>query len=121
MLTTRPNTDDYIKITNDLAVARDQLSKREYQLEKIKAKNVRIAMQNKATTRTAEVVKVIGNNEEEEQELDKLNYEIIELKRVISLLFGKLELWRAQKDLYISDTRQMAKGTGFFSEESKEM
>lgn len=101
---TRPDIAEYAQIVNDLAEVQDDLNKKEYQYKKLVATYKRTAMKVGAKTREVEIVEHLGNNPEEEKTLDILMESIFDRKRAVRILWGKLEAWKSNRDLYRSDS-----------------
>lgn len=110
-LPTRPDLDEFIQITSELADARAKYSELEYTFEKTRARNIKNAMDNHVKTRAIDYIKVLGNSEKEEQYLDWLKKQMIDLNRQITVLYGRARAWEAGKDLYRSDSYHMIKGS----------
>jgi hypothetical protein len=118
----RPNVEEFIKLVDNLADVQDELNKMEYEYSKKVANNVRSAIQRGAKTRELDCVKVLGNSEEEEKVLDGLQQQIFDRKKAIRILWGKIEAWKAQKELYRTDSYHTITGKpdkSFFSEEGE--
>lgn len=120
MLPERPDVEEFIKIVDDLADIQDELNKMEYQYSKKVATNVRSAITRGAKTRELDCVKVLGNNEEEQKLLDALMESIQDRKKAVRMLWGKVEAWKAKKELYRTDSYHQITGKpdkSFFSED----
>ena len=120
MLPERPNVEEFIKIVDNLADIQDELNKMEYQYSKRVANNVRSAISRGAKTRELDCVKVLGNTEEEQKVLDGLMESIYDRKIAVRMLWGKIEAWKAKKELYRTDSYHQITGKpdkSFFSEE----
>jgi len=118
----RPNVENFIKYVDQLADLQDDLNKLEYVYSKTVATNVRNAIKRGAKTRELDCVKVLGNNEEEQKKLDSLMEQIHERKKAIRILWGKVEAWKANKELYRTDSYHQVTGRpdkGFFSDEGE--
>ena len=120
----RPDVNEFVKMVNDLADVQDDLNKIEYQYKKLVANCKRFAMNSGAKTREVENVEYLGNNAEEEKRLDALMQQLFDRKKAVRILWGKIEAWKAKKDLYRSDSYHMvtAKGApagGFFDSEEE--
>jgi hypothetical protein len=109
---TRPDIDKFIVLINELADKKSQLANSEYEYEKDKAHNIKRAMDDKAKTRAIDYVKVIGITEEDEKRLDGLKKHIINLNREITILYGKIEAWKAEKEIYRTDSFHQVTGRG---------
>ncbi len=101
---TRPDIAEYAQIINDLAEVQDDLNKKEYQYKKLVATYKRTAMKAGAKTREVEIVEHLGNNPEEEENLDTLMQSIFDRKLAVRILWGKVEAWKSNRDLYRSDS-----------------
>ncbi len=122
MLPERPDVEEYIKLVDTLADLQDDLNKMEYEYSKKVANNVRNAIRRGAKTRELDCVKVLGNSEEEEKVLDGLQTQIFDRKKAIRILWGKIEAWKAQKELYRTDSYHSVTGKpdkSFFSEDEE--
>lgn len=120
MLPERPNVEEFIRTIDELADIQDELNKMEYQYSKLVATNVRSAISRGAKTRELDCVKVLGNNDEEQKALDALQEQIQDRKKATRMLWGKIEAWKAQKELYRTDSYHQITGKpdkSFFSEE----
>ena len=120
MLPERPDVEEFIKIVDNLADIQDELNKMEYQYSKKVATNVRSAITRGAKTRELDCVKVLGNNEEEQKLLDALMESIQDRKKAVRMLWGKVEAWKAKKELYRTDSYHQITGKpdkSFFSED----
>jgi hypothetical protein len=118
----RPNVEEFIKLIDTLADLQDDLNKMEYEYSKKVAVNVRSAINRGAKTRELDCVKVLGNSEEEQRILDGLQAQIFDRKKAIRILWGKIEAWKAQKELYRTDSYHQITGKpdkSFFSEEGE--
>ncbi|MDD2731244.1 MAG: hypothetical protein PHW33_03940 [Candidatus Portnoybacteria bacterium] len=116
----RPSVEEFIKLVDNLADVQDELNKMEYEYSKKVANNVRSAIHRGAKTRELDCVKVLGNSEEEEKVLDGLQQQIFDRKKATRILWGKIEAWKAQKELYRTDSYHTITGKpdkSFFSEE----
>lgn len=110
MFPERPNVEEYIKLVDSLADVQDDLNKLEYQYSKKVANNVRSAIGRGAKTRELDCVKVLGNNEEEHKGLDALMESIHDRKKAVRMLWGKIEAWKAQKELFRTDSYHQITG-----------
>jgi hypothetical protein len=110
MLPERPSTEKFLRLVDELADIQDDLNKLEYRLKKITAQNVREAMNSGAKTREADLVKDLGNTKEQEREMDILNEQIFEKKKQVRVLWGRIEAWKAEKDLYRTDSYHQVGG-----------
>ena len=120
MLPERPDVEEFIKIVDNLADIQDELNKMEYEYSKKVATNIRSAINRGAKTRELDTVKVLGNTEEEQKVLDGLMDSIHDRKKAVRMLWGKVEAWKAKKDLYRTDSYHTIGGKpdkSFFSEE----
>jgi hypothetical protein len=122
----RPNIDEFVKMVNDLADVQDDLNKKEYEYKKLVANCKRDALASGAKTREVENVEFLGNNKEEEAKLDKLMLTIFDRKKAVRILWGKLEAWKSQRDLYRTDSyhevtgsRPLGKSSDFFGSEEE--
>ncbi len=116
----RPNVEEFIELVDKLADVQDELNKMEYEYSKKVANNVRSAINRGAKTRELDCVKVLGNNEEEQKVLDGLQQQIFDRKKATRMLWGKIEAWKAQKELYRTDSYHQITGKpdkSFFSDE----
>ncbi len=119
----RPNVEEFIQIVDQLADIQDELNKMEYEYSKKVANNIRTAIRRGAKTRELDVVKVLGNSEEEEKVLDGLQQQIFDRKKATRMLWGKIEAWKAKKELYRTDSYHTVGGRpdkSFFSEDNEE-
>jgi hypothetical protein len=116
----RPNVEEFIQLVDALADLQDDLNKYEYEYSKKVAVYIREAMKREAKTRELDCVKVLGNNEEEEKILDALQAQINDRKKAIRMLWGKIEAWKANKDLYRTDSYHQISGRGLFPDEDKD-
>jgi len=115
----RPDVDEYLRLVDELADVQDELNKLEYQYSKAVAANVRSAIGRGAKTRELDCVKVLGNNDEEKLKLDALQEQIFDKKKRTRVLWGKIEAWKAYKELYRTDSYNNygIRGAGFGDEE----
>uniref|UniRef100_A0A6M3LAZ1 Uncharacterized protein n=1 Tax=viral metagenome TaxID=1070528 RepID=A0A6M3LAZ1_9ZZZZ len=116
----RPNVEEFINLVDKLADVQDELNKIDYEYSKKVANNVRSAINRGAKTRELDCVKVLGNNEEEQKVLDGLQQQIFDRKKATRMLWGKIEAWKAQKELYRTDSYHQVTGKpdkSFFSDE----
>ena len=120
MLPNRPDIREFARIVDELADLQDALNKKEYVYEKRVAQNLRVAMQRGAKTRELDHIKILGNNETEEAALDNLMTEIHELKRAVRIKWGAVEAWKADKELYKSDSFHLVGGRGGFIDTSED-
>lgn len=111
MFPERPDVEKFIKLIDRLADLQDDLNKKEYTYSKLVAVNVRKAIQRGAKTRELDCVKVLGNDDVEKQVLDKLQQEIFDRKKDIRMVWGAIEAWKAEKDLYRTDSYHQVTGT----------
>ena len=121
MLPERPDVEEFIRTVDELADIQDELNKMEYQYSKKVATNVRSAIARGAKTKELDCVKVLGNNEEEQKALDALQEQIQDRKKATRMLWGKIEAWKAQKELYRTDSYHQITGKpdkSFFDEEN---
>jgi|GEM_PF-3035156 len=111
-LPTRPDVEEFIALTNELADAKTALNSLEWEFEKAKAHNIKnVLMSNVSNkSRAVDYAKVIGNSDTDENYLDGLMSRIIGKKRDITMLYGKIEAWKANKDLYRSDSYHQVGG-----------
>lgn len=111
-LPTRPDIDEFISLINKLADAKTDLATFEWEFEKSKAHNIKEALASSISnkSRAVDYVKVIGNNDKEEKYLDGLMSRIISKKRDITMLYGRVEAWKANKELYRSDSYHQVTG-----------
>jgi len=116
MLPERPDVEKFIKLVDNLADVQDELNKTEYQYSKKVANNVRSAIKRGAKTREIDCVKVLGNTEEEQKVLDGLMETIHDRKKAVRILWGKVEAWKASKDLYRVDSYHQVGSRGFFGD-----
>lgn len=112
----RPNVEEFIQLVDNMADLQDDLNKFEYAYAKKVATFMRAALQRGAKTRELDCVKVLGNDAAEEKELDTLTDQINDRKKAIRMLWGKIEAWKANKDLYRTDSYHQISGKGYFSE-----
>jgi len=120
MLPERPDVEEFIKIVDSLADVQDELNKMEYEYSKKVATNIRNAIARGAKTRELDCVKVLGNSEEERKVLDALQDQIQDRKKAVRMLWGKIEAWKAKKELYRTDSYHQITGKpdkSFFAEE----
>jgi len=112
-LPTRPDIDDYVKLTNELADVKTDLANLEWEFEKAKAHNVKDALSSDISnkSRAVDYVKVIGNSDKDEKYLDGLMSRIISKKREITILYGKIEAWKSNKELYRTDSYHQVTGS----------
>lgn len=118
-LPTRPNMDEYIQFVDQLADKKAEYSRKEYLFAKTTAHNIKKAKLSGAKTRDIDFVKVIGNNTKEEEFLDALKEEMVELQREITVLYGKMEAWKSNRDLYRSDSYHQVTGSSGLSYEEE--
>lgn len=113
MLPTRPDVNDYIELTNSLADAKTSLANLEWEFEKAKAHNIKTALTSDIgnKSRAVDYVKIIGNTDKDENYLDGLMSRIINLKRDITMFYGKIEAWKSNKDLYRTDSYHQVTGS----------
>jgi uncharacterized membrane-anchored protein YjiN (DUF445 family) len=117
----RPDINEFIGIVDTLADLQDDLNKLEYIYEKKVATNIRNAIKRGAKSREIDCVKVLGNDEEEEKALDELKSQIYDRKKAVRILWGKIEAWKANKDLYRTDSyHQITGGKGVFTAEEED-
>lgn len=111
-LPTRPNVDEFISLINKLADVKTDLATFEWEFEKSKAHNIKEALTSNISnkSRAVDYVKVIGNNDKEERYLDGLMSRIITKKKDITMLYGRVEAWKANKELYRSDSYHQVTG-----------
>jgi len=109
-LPTRPDVGDYIQLTSELADVKTDCSDLEYELEKFKAHNVKKAMDAGAKTRAIDYVKVIGNTPADEIYIDGMMKKINSKKREITILYGRIEGWKSNRDLYRTDSYHQVTG-----------
>lgn len=119
MFTERPDVKDFIGLIDSLADIQDELNKTEYEYNKKVATNVRSALRRGAKTKELDCVKVLGNNDEEERVLDGLLVAINDRKKAVRILWGKIEAWKASKDLYRVDSYHQIGGYGLSVREDK--
>ena len=112
-LPTRPDIEEFIALTNQLADAKTDLATLEWEFEKAKAHNIKNALSSSVSnkSRAVDYAKVIGNCDRDEQYLDGLMSRIINKKRDITVLYGRVQAWEAQKDLYRTDSYHMIRGS----------
>ena len=122
----RPDINEFVKTVNDLADVQDDLNKKEYEYKKLVANCKRDAMKSGAKTREVENVEFLGNNKAEEAKLDALMLSIFDRKKAVRILWGKLEAWKSQRDLYRTDSyhevtgsRPLGKPNDFFGSEEE--
>lgn len=111
-LPTRPDIEEFISLTNKLADAKTELSALEWEFEKSKAHNIKNALSSGVSnkSRAVDYAKVIGNCDADEQYLDGLVSRMIDKKRDITILYGRVEAWKSNKDLYRSDSYHQVGG-----------
>lgn len=114
----RPDLEVYTGLCDKVADLKDKVLKLEHEHEKLIAHYLKEAMERGAKTRELDVVKVIGNTEKQEKELEKLIKEIFSTKKEILLTQGNINVWLASKDLYVTDSYHQIRGTGKFLAES---
>jgi len=120
MFPVRPDIEEFIKLVDNLADIQDELNKMEYEYSKRVANNIRSAINRGAKTRELDCVKVLGNTEEEQKVLDGLMNSIHDRKKAVRMLWGKVEAWKAKKELYRTDSYHQGTGRpdkSFFSED----
>ena len=120
MLPERPDVEEFIRTVDKIADTQDELNRMEYIYDKKVAANVRSALGRGAKTRELDCVKVLGNNEEEQKILDSTMESIYDRKKAVRMLWGKIEAWKAKKELYRTDSYHQITGKpdkSFFSEE----
>ena len=120
MLPERPDVEKFIKLVDSVADIQDELNKMEYEYSKKVATNVRNAINRGAKTRELDCIKVLGNTEEEQTVLDSLMNQINDRKKAIRILWGKIEAWKAEKELYRTDSYHQVTGKpdkSFFPDE----
>ncbi len=110
MLPERPDINVFTKLTDQLADIKDDLGKMEYQYEKMVATHIRTAMRNGAKTRELDYVKVLGITEADTAEMDDLKQKIFDRRKAITILYGKIEAWKSQKELYRTDSYHQVTG-----------
>lgn len=113
MIPTRPDINEFIDLTNQLADAKTDLANLEWEFEKARAQNVKEALSSDISnkSRAVDYVKIIGNNEKQGIYLDGLMSRIINRKRDVTILYGKLQAWEAAKDIYRSDSYHTIRGS----------
>jgi len=116
----RPDVEEFIKYVDTLADLQDDLNKLEYEYDKKVAINIRGAIQRGAKSREIDCVKILGNNDEEQRVLDGLKASINERKKAIRILWGKIEAWKAGKDLYRTDSYHQVTGREGFGGSNEE-
>ena len=112
MIPDRPNVDEFISIINDLADVQDDLNRQEYEYKKTVAGYKKTAMQAGKKTREVEIVEYLGNTPEEEKVLDEMMLKILDRRKAVRILWGKVEAWKANKDLFRSDSYHIVTGRG---------
>ena len=105
-LPTRPDINEFIDFTNQLADVKTNLANLEWELEKAKAHNIKDALDSdiKNKSRAVDYVKVIGNDDKQGGYLDGLTSRMISKKRDIMIMYGKIEAWKSNKELYRTDS-----------------
>jgi len=120
MIAERPDIEAYASYTNDLADVRYELARLEFELEKKVAMCLKEASQNGARVKELDFVKVVGNTNEDAVEIEKLHAAIRDCKKAIAILYGKIHVWEASKDIYRADSYSMVRGSDTYSPSSKE-
>lgn len=112
-LPTRPDVNDFIDLTNQLADAKTTLSELEWEFEKAKAQYIKETLSSNVPnkSRAVDYAKVIGNDEKQGKYLDGLMSRIRDVKRTITILYGKIEAWKSNKDLYRTDSYHQVTGS----------
>lgn len=115
-LPTRPDIEEFIKLTNSLADAKTNLANLEWEFEKAKAHNIKDALLSGVSnkSRAVDYAKVIGNSDKDEKYLDGLMNRIISTKREITILYGRIEAWKANKEIYRTDSYHQVTGSRGF-------
>lgn len=113
MIPTRPNVDEFIKLTDKLADAKTELATLEWEFEKAKASNIKQALSSGISnkSRAVDYVKVIGNDDKQAKYLDGLMQRIISKRRDITIIYGELEAWKSNKELYRTDSYHQVTGS----------
>lgn len=120
MLPERPDINEYMGYTNDLAEAKTALAEYEYALDKKIATCIRNAMNAGAKTRALDYIKVIGNSEADTKEMEAYRTEINALRQTISILYGRIKSWEAKKDLFRTDSFFQVRGTNYMDEKKED-
>jgi len=112
MLPTRPDINEFVDLTSQLADVKTDLTTLEWEFEKAKAHNIKNALSSNISnkSRAVDYAKVIGNDDKDEQYLDGLMSRIINKKRDVTILYGKIEAWKSNKELYRSDSYHQVTG-----------
>lgn len=112
MLPTRPDINEFVDLTSQLADVKTDLANLEWEFEKAKAHNIKSALLSNVSnkSRAVDYAKVIGNTEKDEIYLNGLMTRIINKKRDVNILYGKIEAWKANKELYRSDSYHQVTG-----------
>lgn len=111
MLAERPNLLVYAELSDNLYELKKQLGKAEWELDKVTAVNMKSAIKRKATGKETDVVKVIGEDQDDLRLIEDLRNKILNLKKEIGVTQGKLKVWEFTRDLYISDSYHQVRGT----------
>lgn len=106
MIPTRPDIDEFLDLTDKLADAKTELAQFEWEFEKAKAQYVKQALSSDISnkSRAVDYVKVIGNDDKQGGYLDGLTSRMISKKRDIMIMYGKIEAWKSNKELYRTDS-----------------
>jgi len=105
-LAERPDIYQYAQWSDDWCSAKRELQVAEWELEKYSAICVREAIEKKETgkSKSVDVAKIIGNDEEQLQKIDELRQDIVDLKDRVTRLQSKMRMWEHAKDLYQTDS-----------------
>lgn len=120
MWTEKPDLEEFIRLVDALADVQDELNRMEYEHSKKVATNVRTAIRRGAKTRELDCVKVLGNTDEEHKILDALMDQIHDRKKAVRMMWGKIEAWKSQKELYRTDSYHQVTGkpdSSFFKDD----
>jgi hypothetical protein len=123
MLPERPELEDLLHYSDEYANAKYEEQVAEYECDVFVARCMRIAATSGAKSREIDIVKYIGNTEEDALKINELKMRMIEARKKANISYGKTEAWKAQKDLYRTDSYNMVGGMpngSFFGDKKDE-
>lgn len=122
MLANRPDLIEYAQLTDDLYEYKKKLGKAEWELDKICSINMKSAIRRKAIGKEIDVIKIIGEDQDDLLMIEDLKNKIFDLKKSIGTTTAKIKVWEYNKELYISDSyhTRAQKWTATYSDDEKD-
>ncbi len=118
MFVIRPDTEDFVQFQDEAADAKVAYERARFAYEKKQSMCVRDAIEAKKKTKEIECAKVLGNDDSDLAELNRLREDILEKLGELKKADGRVKLWDAKLQLYKNDSFYQGKSS--FASSAKE-